>query len=50
MSSTHNPNDALRYQRLLRGWSLQRTADEIKAVGKKEDDKEPGVNGDMIGE
>lgn len=50
MSNTHTPNDALRYQRLLRGWSLQRAAVEIKALGKGEEGKEPGVNADMVGE
>jgi len=40
MSSTNKPNEALRYQRLMRGWSLRRVADG----------KAPGVNSDMVGE
>jgi transcriptional regulator with XRE-family HTH domain len=45
-----NLNDALRHQRLLRGWSLQRVADEICAIGFKVTGKKPGVNCDMVGE
>jgi transcriptional regulator with XRE-family HTH domain len=43
-------NDALRYQRLLRGWSLQRVANEIRTLGIAENGREPGVNSDMVGE
>jgi transcriptional regulator with XRE-family HTH domain len=50
MSDTHTPNDHLRYQRLLRGWSLQRVATEIKSLSKTLDGKEPGCNADMVGE
>ncbi|MFL5587659.1 MAG: transcriptional regulator [Ktedonobacteraceae bacterium] len=50
MNSTNRPNDALRYQRLLRGWSLHRVADEICSIGIRQNGKKPGVNGDMVGE
>lgn len=50
MSSTNKTNEALRYQRLMRGWSLQRTADGIVELSLKQDGKRPGVNGDMVGE
>ncbi len=50
MSGTHIPNDNLRYQRLLRGWSLRRVATEIKALCRALDNKEPGCNADMVGE
>jgi transcriptional regulator with XRE-family HTH domain len=48
--NTNKQNDALRYQRLLHGWSLQRVADEVRALGRAENGREPGVNGDMVGE
>ncbi len=47
--NTNQPNDALRYQRLLRGWSLQRVVDELCAIGIKANGKKPGVNADMVG-
>jgi tetratricopeptide (TPR) repeat protein len=50
MSTTNQPNDALRYQRLLRGWSLQRVADEICAIAVRQNGRRPGVNADMVGE
>ena len=45
---TNQPNDALRYQRLLRGWSLQHVVDELCAIGIKANGKKPGVNVDMV--
>lgn len=47
---TSQQNDALRYQRQLRGWSLQRVADELCAIAFKGNGKKPGVNADMVGE
>src|SRR5947209_14322824 len=32
LSSANKPNNMLRFQRLLRGWSLQRVADELCAI------------------
>lgn len=48
--STDRSNDSLRYQRLLRGWSLQRTADELFELSFKLHSKGCGANGDMVGE
>lgn len=50
MRTTHGPNDALRYQRRIRGWSLQRVADGIALLCVEHSGKRPGVNGDMVGE
>jgi tetratricopeptide (TPR) repeat protein len=50
MSIDHRPNNALRQQRLVRGWSLQRVADELSTVSMQINGKRPGVNADMIGE
>jgi transcriptional regulator with XRE-family HTH domain len=50
MSMTHRPNDALRYQRRMRGWSLQRVADGIATLCIERTGKRPGVNADMVGE
>jgi transcriptional regulator with XRE-family HTH domain len=50
MRTTHGPNDALRYQRRIRGWSLQRVADGIAALCIERTGKRPGVNADMVGE
>jgi hypothetical protein len=49
-TTTHGPNDALRYQRRIRGWSLQRVADGIAALCIERSGRRPGVNGDMVGE
>lgn len=50
MSTTHVPNDALRYQRRIRGWSLRRVADGIATLCIERTGKRPGVNADMVGE
>jgi len=50
MSHTGRQNSFLRHNRLARGWSLRRVADEIRIIGVKENGKEPGVNADMVGE
>jgi transcriptional regulator with XRE-family HTH domain len=50
MNDMNKQNDALRYQRLLRGWSLQRVANEIRTQAIAENGRVPGVNGDMVGE
>src|SRR5579883_1790784 len=49
-TTTHGPNDALRYQRRIRGWSLRRVADGIAALCIERTGKRPGVNADMVGE
>jgi transcriptional regulator with XRE-family HTH domain len=48
--SNHEPNRVLRYQRQLRGWSLQRVADEIRTLCIERTNRRPGINGDMVGE
>lgn len=48
--STNKSNDALRYQRLLRGWSLHRVADELSELSLKLHGRGCGANGDMVGE
>jgi len=50
MSGGNKPNSYLRQQRLTRGWSLWRVADEIRMMGVKENEKEPGINADVVGE
>jgi len=49
-TSNHEPNRVLRYQRQLRGWSLQRVADEIRTLCLERTNRRPGINGDMVGE
>lgn len=49
-TSNYKANVTLRHQRQLRGWSLQRAADEIGALCIERTGKRPGVNGDMVGE
>ena len=50
MSDSGRQNDELRYQRLLRGWSLQRVVEQIRALDREKDVPEPGVNAAMVGE
>ena len=40
--NTKKPNDFLRWQRELRGWSLQRVADELEKLGGGTDSKQVG--------
>jgi hypothetical protein len=49
-TSNHELNRVLRYQRQLRGWSLQRVADEIGTLCIERTGRRPGINGDMVGE
>src|SRR5437868_15221602 len=42
------PNALLRYQRQLRGWSLQHVADQLCKLCEEED-RIPGVTADMVG-
>lgn len=50
MSRTNQSNKALRYQRQLRGWSLQRVANELGSLSLKLHNRRCGANKDMVGE
>ncbi len=45
---TRSPNELLREQRLRRGWSLDRTAEQLRRLAFRLGEPEPGVDANMI--
>lgn len=48
-NGTRHPNERLRYQRRLRGWTLDDVADRLHGIASRADGPELGVDAHMVG-